>query len=160
MRLVLDANVAAKWFSNEELTDKAVKVRDEFLDGKIDLCAPEHLLCEVGNSVWKNKSLDTDDSIKAVESLLVMTIDLVRLDSKAAGQAMNLARDLGITYYDAVYAHVSTMLGIPLLTADKVLFETAKILYILEIMNGALEVLFESEVHASIALNLSEQISY
>lgn len=126
MRLVLDASVASKWFSNEELTDKAVKVRDAFLDGKIDLCAPEHLLYEVGNSVWKNKSLDTDDSIKAIASLLEMEIDLIRLDSKTAGQAMKVARELGLTYYDAVYVQVSVMLGIPLLTADRVLFETAK----------------------------------
>jgi predicted nucleic acid-binding protein len=126
LRLVFDASVAAKWFSNEELTDKAVKVRDAFLDGKIDLCAPEHLLYEVGNSVWKNKSLDTDDSIKAIASLLEMEIDLIRLDSKTAGQAMKVARELGLTYYDAVYVQVSVMLGIPLLTADRVLFETAK----------------------------------
>ncbi len=126
MRLVLDASVASKWFSNEELTDKAVKVRDAFLDGKIDLCAPEHLLYEVGNSVWKNKSLDTDDGIKAIASLLEMEIDLIRLDSKTAGQAMKVARELGLTYYDAVYVQVSVMLGIPLLTADRVLFETAK----------------------------------
>jgi predicted nucleic acid-binding protein len=126
LRLVLDASVASKWFSNEELTDKAVKVRDAFLDGKIDLCAPEHLLYEVGNSVWKNKSLDTDDSIKAIASLLEMEIDLIRLDSKTAGQAMKVARELGLTYYDAVYVQVSVMLGIPLLTADRVLFETAK----------------------------------
>jgi predicted nucleic acid-binding protein len=126
LRLVLDASVASKWFSNEELTDKAVKVRDAFLDGKIDLCAPEHLLYEVGNSVWKNKSLDTDDGIKAIASLLEMEIDLIRLDSKTAGQAMKVARELGLTYYDAVYVQVSVMLGIPLLTADRVLFETAK----------------------------------
>lgn len=126
MRLVLDASVAAKWFSNEELTDKAVNVRDAFLDGKIDLCAPEHLLYEVGNSVWKNKNLDIDDRIRAVESLLEMAIDLIRLDSKTAGQTMKIAHQLGLTYYDAVYAQLSMMLGIPLLTADKILFEAAK----------------------------------
>lgn len=126
MRLVLDASVAAKWFSNEDLTDRAVMVRDAFLDGKIDLCAPEHLLYEVGNSVWKNKSLDIDDSIKAIESLLEMAIDLINLDSKTAGWAMKIARELGLTYYDAMYVQVSAMLGIPLLTADRVLFETAK----------------------------------
>ncbi len=125
MRLVLDASVAAKWFSNEDLTDKAVRVRDAFLDGRIDLCAPQHILYEVGNSVWKNKGLNLEDSITAVESLLAMEMELVMLNSEAAGQAMKLARDLGITYYDAVYVQISATLQIPLLTADRKLFEAA-----------------------------------
>jgi predicted nucleic acid-binding protein len=126
LRLVLDASVAAKWFSNEDLTDRAVSVRDAFLDGRIGLCAPQHILYEVGNSVWKNKSLGLDDSIKAVESLLAMEIELIMLDSEAAGQSMRLARDIGVTYYDAVYAQISAMRKIPLLTADRRLFEAAR----------------------------------
>ncbi len=126
MRFVLDASVAVKWFSNEDFTDKAVRVRDAFLGGKIDLCAPQHILYEVGNSVWKNKSLDLGDSIKAVESFLAIEIELVTLDSEAASQSMKLARDIGVTYYDAVYVQISAMRKIPLLTADRRLFEVAQ----------------------------------
>jgi predicted nucleic acid-binding protein len=126
LKFVLDASVAAKWFSNEELTDKAVRVRDAFLDGRIDLCAPQHIVYEVGNSVWKNKSLSFDDSIRAIESLLVIDIELIMLDPKSAGQAMKLARDLNVTYYDATYAQISIMRKIPLLTADARLFNATK----------------------------------
>lgn len=126
MRFVLDASVAAKWFSNEDLTDKAMLVRDAFLDGKVSLYAPEHLLYEVGNSVWKNKALDVNDSVTAIESLVEMKMDLISLDIKTAGRAMMLARKLGLTYYDAVYACISEILDIPLLTADRMLFRAAK----------------------------------
>ncbi len=126
MRLVLDASVAAKWFSNEDLTDRAVRVRDAFLDGRIELCAPQHIVYEVGNSVWKNKSLGPDDSIRAIESLLAIEIELIMLDPKSAGQAMKLARDLNVTYYDAIYVQISVMRKIPLLTADARLFNAAK----------------------------------
>lgn len=126
MRLVLDASVAAKWFSNEDLTDKAVMVRDAFLDGTVDLCAPQHILYEVGNSIWKNKRLSLDDSINAVKSLVAMEIELVMLDAEVAGKSMRLARDLGVAFYDAVYAQISMMQNTPLLTADAKLFETAE----------------------------------
>ena len=56
-RFTLDASVAAKWFNNEDLTNKAVQVRDAFIEGMIELLAPEHLVYEVANAIWKNKAL-------------------------------------------------------------------------------------------------------
>jgi len=115
---VLDASVAAKWFNNEHLTDRAVKVRDAFVKGRVELCAPEHLIYEVGNAIWKNKEIGAWDCASAITNLIDIDINLVRLDSNLASQSMRTARDLQVSYYDAVYIQLSDHLDIPLLSAD------------------------------------------
>jgi len=123
---VLDASVAAKWFNNEIFTDKAIELRDSFAEGKVQLYAPKHLLYEVGNAIWKNRRLSTDDSRRAIVDILSMEIDLVRLDSNLASEAMKVARELDVSYYDALYIQLSNHLNIPLLSADGKLLLKAK----------------------------------
>jgi len=48
---VLDASVLIKWFSNEEYTDRALKLRDDFLQGYTELVVPDLLLYEVSNAL-------------------------------------------------------------------------------------------------------------
>ncbi|MDD1745106.1 MAG: type II toxin-antitoxin system VapC family toxin [Candidatus Methanoperedens sp.] len=44
---VLDASVVIKWFSEEEYTDRALKLRDDFFKGDIELVVPDLILYEV-----------------------------------------------------------------------------------------------------------------
>lgn len=125
-KIVIDASVVAKWFNNESFTDKALKVRKAFIEGQIELCAPEHLLYEVGNSIWKNKTLSTKDCIQAVDDLMNMSIELTRLDSTMAFRAMKSARELLISYYDALYVQLSIDRLVPLLSADEKLLSKAE----------------------------------
>ena len=48
---VLDASVLIKWFSDEEYTDIALKLRDDFFKGNIELVVPDLLLYEVSETV-------------------------------------------------------------------------------------------------------------
>lgn len=130
---MLDASVAAKWFNNEHLTDRAVKVRDAFVTGKVELYAPEHLVYEVGNAIWKNKELGPEDCANAITSLIDIDINLVRLDSNLASQSMKTARDLQVSYYDAVFIQLSKQLDMPLLSADD------KLVLKIRIMTSAFE---------------------
>jgi predicted nucleic acid-binding protein len=114
----LDASVAAKWFNNETLTDKAIQVRDAFVQGKIRLVAPEHLLYEVGNAIWKNKALPPQDAITAIKSLADLEIELIHLTPGLAGGAMNIARTYSLTFYDAAYVMLANRFSAPLISAD------------------------------------------
>ncbi|SRR5579884_2586349 len=125
-KIVIDASVVAKWFSNEALTDKALKIRDNFDDGIISLVAPNHILYEVGNAIWKNKILDTNDCISAMHSLMNSGIELVQPDTNFVSRTMKLARQLAISYYDALYVQLSIDYGIPLLSVDEKLVTKAK----------------------------------
>lgn len=122
----LDASVAAKWFNNESLTDKAIQVRDAFVQGKIRLLAPEHLLYEVGNAIWKNKALSAQDAVAAIKSLVDLEIEMVHLTSGLAGGAMNIARSSSLTFYDAAYVILANHFDAPVISADSVMLAKAK----------------------------------
>ena len=125
-KYTLDASVAAKWFNNESLTDKAVQVRDAFVEGRIGLLAPEHLVYEVGNAIWKNKALAAGDATTAIKNLVDLELELVRLTPELAANAMKIARDSSITFYDAAYVMLANHLDAPLISADSVMLSKSK----------------------------------
>ncbi len=118
MRLVVDASVAVKWFNAEEWTDRALALRDDLVGGSIELSAPDHLLYEVGNALWRNPQLSADDCALALEALLNLGVDLRPPSREAAAEAARLARTLGVTFYDSSYIALSELMGAPLVTAD------------------------------------------
>jgi len=126
LKFVIDASVVAKWFNNEALTDRALQVRTAFVEGRAELCAPEHLLYEVGNSIWKNRAFTANECAQAISDLVSMDIELARPDSGAAARTMKSARELSISYYDALYSQLSLDRGLPLLSADEKLISKSK----------------------------------
>ena len=126
-KFILDASVAAKWFNNEDLTDKAIEVRDGFVQNKIRLLAPAQLLYEVGNSIWKNKELTVQDAINAMQDMIDMEIELIPLSNELASNAMKFARDFSITFYDATYVALVDHFNAILISADgKILSKSGK----------------------------------
>jgi predicted nucleic acid-binding protein len=53
VNVVIDASVAIKWFVPEPLSDQA----ERLLDGGDSLFAPDFLLIEFGNIIWKKVRL-------------------------------------------------------------------------------------------------------
>jgi len=66
---VLDASVVIKWFSEEEYTDRALKLRDDFSKGEIELVVPDLMLYEVSNALRYNSDFDETDVAEAVGTL-------------------------------------------------------------------------------------------
>ena len=62
-RYVLDSSVAIKWFSEEDDTDLALKFREGFLKGDIDIVVPDLQLYEIANALRFNKKLNSTDSL-------------------------------------------------------------------------------------------------
>ncbi|MEM2942694.1 MAG: type II toxin-antitoxin system VapC family toxin [Candidatus Bathyarchaeia archaeon] len=119
MRLVVDASVVAKWFNTEELSNKAVEVKDAFVRGALKLVAPIHIIYEVGNSVWMNAQLTDEDASDAIASLMRIDLNLLTPDIERARRAMEIARLKKTTFYDATYLQAAEELKTALLTADE-----------------------------------------
>jgi len=54
MKYTIDASVMARWFiPGEEYEEEALKIRNDYAQGKIQLYAPTPIKYEVLNSIWK-----------------------------------------------------------------------------------------------------------
>ncbi len=119
MSFVLDASVAAKWFNIEELSERAVEFKEAFVEGKLQLAAPMHILDEVGNSIWKNQQLPDKDARDAIASFKGLGLELLEPTIKRIARAMEIARMKRTTFYDSAYLQAAEELNGTLLTADQ-----------------------------------------
>ena len=116
MSWVVDASIAVKWVIPEVLSDAADRVRD----GEDDILAPDLLLVEVANALWRKT---TAKEISPREANVAF--DLVRgsgIDLHPTGplltRAMNVARRLGHPVYDCVYLALAEREHAAFVTAD------------------------------------------
>lgn len=65
MLVIIDSSVVAKWFFGEDLSTKAITVRQNWLGSKLDLLAPDLILTEVSNIIWKKQRLGLISNLEA-----------------------------------------------------------------------------------------------
>ena len=127
MKLVLDANVIAKWFIEEENTESAIEIRDDFSTGLITIVEPTLLLYELGNVFWKHPAKSTTDvelDFKALFDLGIEFLDITM--PEVLGNIHKTARSFGITFYDATYVALAEESDCKLITADERLQKKVK----------------------------------
>jgi predicted nucleic acid-binding protein len=119
---VLDASVVIKWFSEEEYTDRALKLRDDFFKGDIELVVPDLILYEVSNALRYNPDFDEIDVADAVGTLFDIGISIIVPNREVINSALNLAYEHKITVYDAYYVALAKEINFILVTADRKLY--------------------------------------
>ncbi len=116
-RYVVDASVAVKWFVPETHTEAALRL----LDGSHQLLAPDLLLPEMGNILWKKvrrRQLTTQESHDIIRDFMTVPLSFhPPLD--LAAPALELAIETDRTVYDAVYLTLAVLHGCRLVTADR-----------------------------------------
>ncbi|MEM1976941.1 MAG: type II toxin-antitoxin system VapC family toxin [Nitrososphaerota archaeon] len=117
--LVLDASVAVKWFNVEPLREKALIIRNKYVNGEIELIAPDLLYYEVANALRYNPRFGIEEvksALKVLEDLSIITYDF---DGELREKAVELAYRFGITIYDAAYVALAVIRDAFLYTANK-----------------------------------------
>ena len=117
--LILDASVAVKWFTMEPLRDKALIIRDKYVNGELDLEAPSLLYYEVANALRYNPRFGIEEVKSAVRALEDLAITIYDFKGELASRAVELAYRFGITVYDAAYVALAAIRNATLYTADK-----------------------------------------
>ena len=118
--IVLDTSVIVKWFrQEEELARLALALRERYLQGQITVAVPMLLIYELANVLRTKRELTTEQVQEAMESLLDMGLDWIEPSAVAMRRAVSLAREDGITVYDATFVAVAETLGAALVTADE-----------------------------------------
>jgi predicted nucleic acid-binding protein len=117
MTLVVDANIAVKWFVQQQGTDDARRVQAY----RGPLVAPAILIAETTNGLWRhvmNGDIPAISAQAAVAGLAWWFHELVE-DQSLAAQALTLAIELGYSSYDCFYLALALSRSAPLVTADK-----------------------------------------
>lgn len=123
VKLVVDASVAVKWFATEKYSEKALKIRDAYFNGDLELLAPDLIYYEVANALRFHRKLkfSKDDIVNAINSikLLHITCPPSKLDWLKASE---LSLGFNISMYDAIYIAFAINRECRLVTSDEKLY--------------------------------------
>jgi predicted nucleic acid-binding protein len=115
--LVIDANVAVKWFVTQPGSAPALAIAK----GDQELIAPDLLLLEAANAFWRSVRAGLMQADDAFEALSQAPAHFAKLcpSSELAGEALHLAIQLRHPVYDCTYLALARRENAPLVTADK-----------------------------------------
>lgn len=117
-RLVIDASVAIKWYIPEDQSDAAVSL----LESGDTLLAPDLILAEVGNIVWKKArrgELTAEEGRSIVGAFSSLSrLALVRSTALLSG-ALEIALTFDQTIYDSLYLALAVSENAHFVTADE-----------------------------------------
>lgn len=126
-RYLLDSSVFAKWFVQEEDSEKAVEIRDLLTLGKIRVSTISLARYELGNIFWKHPSKTVETAREDFHTFNEMEIPTkIIQDSNMLTLIFETARKLAITFYDASYVEEANSSGATLITADHTLYKKTK----------------------------------
>lgn len=117
MSLIVDASVAVKWVAHEpgSMDARALGNDDE------PLIAPELVVAEVGNALWKKCRGGILSRAQAAQGLrqLPLLFHQLHSDLTLSGRALEIALDADDAIYDCFYIALAQRENAPLITADE-----------------------------------------
>jgi len=85
--MILDASVAAKWFlKREKYGSDAIRLRQDYEAGKVDLSAPSLILYEDCSAIRKIKDIAREKASKLAEAASTYLGNIVLSPPKAIGE--------------------------------------------------------------------------
>lgn len=123
---VIDASVAVKWFSEEEGSDRALAVRNDHIDGRKTLVAPDLLVYEIANALRFKPGFNPRVTARALDDLFNLQVEIMAPSKELVSRGSELAYEYGITVYDSLYLSLGELLGLEVITADKELYKKAE----------------------------------
>ena len=123
MKLTVDASVAVKWFVVEPLVDEARTV----LTRRVQRHAPEFLLAECANTIWKKVQRGEIPDAQPYRDELANLPDILTLypDRGFVERATEMAFRIRHPIYDCLYLACAEATASDLITADKRLIDKA-----------------------------------
>lgn len=115
--VVADASVAIKWYVSENFTTRAEKL----LDGSYEIHAPELILPEFGNIIWKKLRRNDLTKQEATQILSAFQNQSISFHSHQSviKSAFTGAQLSGQTVYDWTYLALAVSLSCDFVTADE-----------------------------------------
>jgi predicted nucleic acid-binding protein len=115
---VVDASVVVKWYVPEPGSEAA----SELMRSGATLLAPDHVLAEVGNVLWKKvrrRELAAEDATDFADRVATGLPATLRASQPLLRDAVEVATAYDRTVYDALYVALAVTEGAIMLTADE-----------------------------------------
>jgi len=110
--------VLVKWFVDEEGSEEALGIRRRYVEGEVEIIAPELVVFEALNAL-RYKRLFTAEEVKRIsEALDAYALDLRTLSGQYAAHALDTAYGNDLTLYDASYVSLAILEEAQMYTAD------------------------------------------
>jgi predicted nucleic acid-binding protein len=120
--IVIDASVMVALYAEEPLSDAARSTLIRAREQGADLHAPDLLLIECANALWKRVrrgELGRDSAMTAIAELSRLEdLELHPMDERLVPPALSLAIAHSLTAYDAAYAALAVQLGGVVVSGD------------------------------------------
>ena len=129
MNVVLDASVVAKWYFEEENTNKSLTLLEKHKTEDCNIAVPLLLLFEFGNiSITKfgQKITFKRELNRNLSNLLRSEINFIKPSEEILRKTLALACQYKITFYDATYVATAKKLKCEFVTADEKLYNATK----------------------------------
>ena len=119
-RFVVDASVAIKWWVPEVHSADALR----YLDPDIGREAPDLLLAEAGNILWKkvNRGELTRAEAERIAADLVQADVVIHPVGPLLAASLRIALETGRSSYDCAYLALAEAIGAAVVTADRKLY--------------------------------------
>lgn len=124
---VLDTNVIAKWFIQEEGTPRAETFLEELEHGRLQVVVPSSVLYELANVLWvrRRDGLTEQYASEAWAEFIHLPIEL-REDPEMVSAAILFSFQYQISAYDSVFVVLARELGCDFITADVPLYNRVR----------------------------------
>ncbi len=126
--IILDSSVIAKWFFPTEIeASTALKIKEDFLEKRVQIYAPILIYYEISN-ILKNavKTYQVKEADAKLTFKSFLSLDLIIYNTKQMlDLSLEKAIKADISAYDAQYIVLAEILNYPLYTSDqKLLLKT------------------------------------
>jgi len=118
-KVVIDTSVAVKWFSTEEDTNMALKLRDRHVNNELELVATPLLICEVVNALRYKPDFGSKKLTKAIGSLYKLHLHVAPITEDLLTKGAEIAFEGDVTLYDAIPVALAELIRTVCITADE-----------------------------------------
>lgn len=118
-RIVVDASIVVKWFLEEEFSNDALRLRNDYIRGIIVIAVPSLLEYEVLNALKYSGVYSLEELREIGIALNKYGFEVYELEGKLKELTIEIAVKNNIAIYDASYIALATRLNTILYTADK-----------------------------------------
>jgi len=126
--LVVDSGITVKWFVEEDDSDTAQLIYNQYESGTISLLAPGLIHAEFGNVIWKKlifqgvSKEETDFAIQNFQNISFILTPITLLFDDAYRIAVKYKRP----FYDSLYLALSVKENCEFVTADEKFYNSVQ----------------------------------